>query len=198
MRLNKAFWWFFVLGTSLLMIVQQCQGASPIDNLRHDYMKLEIRSWKLIFQHHNENISETIRNKVLKEVFIYHNDFLQGNFSQFVKETADWTTLAFPEFNHMYEWTHVEADLAAINSLFEPFQEFISQELNSTKFDSLRALDLADTVFNDKTWPVPKLCDQIESVMVGQALYFKLLMVYTPAQIKTHLTTNRPNNLTLP
>lgn len=167
--------------------------ALPIDSVRSEYFRVQAKAWKLLDgdqypldAHQQTNLSDTVKAKIVRELFSIHYNYVTFNVSEFETnpnrngfgaEVALLDTV-FPEFEHLYEWKFIEADLHTINNLFEAMRIYLGQNVDSGQpINPLSAMDFAETVFQDNQFPVAKLFESIDNIMVGQGLYYKMALV---------------------
>lgn len=156
----------------------------PVHNLRSVYELVQSKSWRLIEQQWAAapKLSDSVRSKIIREVFAYHNDFVVQQLAAYERDNKDQLRTAFPEFNHFYEWNYVQGHINATNSLFEVFRNYVAGSMNAAT-DSVTdrgARDFAETVLYDKKWPIEKSFNDIHHIMVGQGLYYKMALVLFP------------------
>lgn len=167
-----------LLAVALIITAADADPSVPVHKLRSAYEAVQAKSWRLIeqqFRQSSAGPTDTVKAKIVKELFVYHDTFVGHDVAAYERENKE--PRAFPEFGHYYEWNYVQGHLSAINSLFETFREYLSKALQTNEIGALSARDFAETVLNDKKWPIGKSFNDIHHITVGQGLYYKLALV---------------------
>ncbi|XP_055682553.1 uncharacterized protein LOC129789617 isoform X2 [Lutzomyia longipalpis] len=138
------------------------KGTTIIDTLRDYYLKLEDDAWNVVNMGKNPD-------RILPIVYKLYKMFALKNITY---EMEDYELVSL---DRIYEWKLLERDLMSVRTLFQNFREELEKQ-KMTNFDELSATDFAETVFEDKNFPVPQTFDQIESIMVNQGLYYKAMV----------------------
>lgn len=153
----------------------------PVHKLRAAYEIVQAKSWRLIEQQFaiSGTLSETVKAKVVKELFSSHHQFIVEQLAGYERENKDNLRSVFPVFNHYYEWNYVQGHINATDSLFDVFRDYLAKNADtvSTELNILGAKDFAETVLYDKKWPIEKSFTDIHNIMVNQGLYYKLATV---------------------
>uniref|UniRef100_A0A1L8DP86 Putative conserved secreted protein n=2 Tax=Nyssomyia neivai TaxID=330878 RepID=A0A1L8DP86_9DIPT len=140
------------------------KGTTVIDTLRDYYLTLEDQAWKVVSQGKNPD-------RVLPVVYKLYKMFALQNITT---EMEDYELISL---DRIYEWKLLERDLMSVRTLFEVFRQELEKPVQGmNNFDELSATDFAETVFEDKNFPVPQTFDQIENIMVNQGLYYKAMV----------------------
>lgn len=161
----------------------------PIHKLVDTYEAVRAKSWRLIEQQYSQasgspsaEPTDAVKAKIVKELFIYHDSFLNNDVAIYERENKD--PQSFPEFNHFYEWNYVQGHLNAINSLFEAFRLYLGKALQTNEIGALGARDFAETVLHDKKWPIGKSFNDIHHITVDQGLYYKMALVFKYSSVQ--------------
>lgn len=140
------------------------EGSTTIDELRARYLEIERTSWEFVT---NDRLDQ---NKKLQEIFQEHTPFAIINLG------VDYQENEFQTLNGLYDWKFLEKDLVTINNLFIEFRRNLERQTNEG-FDETSSVDLAETILLDEHYPISETLQQIENIMINQALYYKANLV---------------------
>lgn len=168
--------------TSTVAAASNLDDNLPVHKLRAAYELVQSKSWHLIEQQFasSAKLSDTVKGKIVKEVFAYHHRFIADELVEYERKNKDHSPTVFPEYNHFYEWNYVQGHINATNSLFDVFRQYLATNVDASSTGGVNALgarDFADTVLFDKKWPIEKSFNDIHNIMIGQGLYYKLATV---------------------
>ena len=186
-----------LLQSPVPVTASQVKGASPIDALRNRYLQQERRAWTIVNQidavdNQLEQDATQQRATVMRELVDIYLRFAETELDP--EDRGEYQLLA-----RLAEWHLLEQNLLTINKLFEVVYNFLRN--NAPRFaeqaefapeeidqqgggpihsDDLRLLtiDLAETILFDKRQPVAAQLEQIYTIMVRQALYYRASMVH--------------------
>ncbi|XP_017485333.1 PREDICTED: uncharacterized protein LOC108373907 isoform X2 [Rhagoletis zephyria] len=135
-----------------------------VDATRCEYFALQDSLWDYL------NRDGTSKSSQLRKVYDSHrkfvNDNLQSNF-----EVGKYDIL-----NH-YEWSLLERDLLQIDSIFGYYKNFMTEHNNTAELNERAVLDICETVLrNDNTFSMSRIFQDVELVMVKQALYYRAML----------------------
>ncbi|XP_041782486.1 uncharacterized protein LOC121599056 isoform X1 [Anopheles merus] len=184
-----------LLQSPVPVTASQVKGASPIDALRNRYLQQERRAWTIVNQidavdNQLEQDATQQRATVMRELVDIYLRFAETELEP--EDRGEYQLLA-----RLAEWHLLEQNLLTINKLFEAVYNFLRN--NAPRFaeqaefapeeidqqgggtihsNDLRLLtiDLAETILFDKRQPVAAQLDQIYTIMVRQALYYRASM----------------------
>lgn len=145
-------------------IVAHSHGATSIDVSRARYLEIETNLWT--------TLGYTNQLNGLKETFREHRKFVTeyvDPIMQFISNDG------FIALNPIYEWNYLQQDLLVLNNLFEALRVPLDKYVDD--FDELALNDFTDTILHDERFPVNGTLDQIENIMVKQALYYRAMLV---------------------
>lgn len=173
-----------IAGVSALSHIPVSLDATlPVHKLRAAYELVQSKSWRLIEQQYliSGQLSDNAKAKIVKELFTYHHQYVADHLSKYERENKDHLQTVFPDFNHFYEWTHVQGHINATISLFDVFRlylaETVENSVGAADQNGLGAKDFAETVLYDTKLQIAKAFEDIHLIMVGQGLYYKMAMV---------------------
>uniref|UniRef100_A0ABK9ND08 Uncharacterized protein n=1 Tax=Glossina morsitans morsitans TaxID=37546 RepID=A0ABK9ND08_GLOMM len=139
---------------------------SKIDAVREECISLE----KSLWQHLNRISFNRSDEQLARKVIDTHRLFINENMS------STWTEGKYHILNH-YEWSILERDLLLIESMFGFFMRFVNDHGNSVDLEERAIMDLAESVLrNDKIFSMDRIFQDIELIMVKQALYYRALV----------------------
>lgn len=139
-------------------------GATRIDVSRTRYLELEKYLWT--------TLAYTNQLNGLKETFSEHRKFV----SEYIDPIAQFmSNEGFIALNPIYEWNYLQQDLLVLNNLFEALRVPLDKYVDD--FDELALNDFTDTILHDERFPVNGTLEQIENIMVKQALYYRAMLV---------------------
>ncbi|KAI9581954.1 hypothetical protein GQX74_011449 [Glossina fuscipes] len=155
------------------LLIQSYEGyemgrppLSKIDAVREECISLE----KSLWQNLNRISSNRSIEQLARKVIGTHRLFINENMS------STWTEGKYHILNH-YEWSILERDLLLIESMFGFFMRFVNDRGNSVDLEERAVMDLADSVLrNDKIFSMDRIFQDIELIMVKQALYYRALV----------------------
>ncbi|ETN67800.1 hypothetical protein AND_000368 [Anopheles darlingi] len=185
------------------IIAKRLDGASPVDTLRHRYLQQEKLALNIVQQidHVTNQVDEDVaqqRSIVLRELFTIYLRFVEQELSP---EAALGDERYFTVLQRFAEWHQLEQNLLTINHLYRAVCSFLAEAVpryadhlstaaaGLDAFDMearpeladndlrLQSIDLAETVLYDRRQPIALQLDQIYTIMVRQALYYKVQMV---------------------
>lgn len=138
--------------------------STSIDLSRAKYLDLELNLWNTI-----ENVDQL---NALKQIFQNHREYSQQYLSKkdIVPEGDEFIVL-----QRFYEYQLLQDDLQTIDNLYQVYEQLLEKYTN--RFDELAILDFADVILFDERFPINKTLEQIENIMVKQALYYKVMLV---------------------
>uniref|UniRef100_A0A182KDM9 Secreted protein n=1 Tax=Anopheles christyi TaxID=43041 RepID=A0A182KDM9_9DIPT len=165
-------------------------GASPVDAMRHRYLQQERLAWTIVNQidavdNQLEQDANQQRATVMRELVDIYLRFVETELDQ--DDRGDYRLLG-----RLSEWHMLEQNLMTVNKLFTVVYAFLRD--NAPRFaeqadlapediengmssygEDLRLLtiDLAETILFDKRQPIALQLDQIYTIMVRQALYYR-------------------------
>lgn len=140
---------------------------SKIDAVREECISLEKSLWKHLNRISFNRSDEQLARKVIDT----HRLFINENMS------STWTEGKYHILNH-YEWSILERDLLLIESMFGFFMRFVNDHGNSVDLEERAVMDLAESVLrNDNIFSMDRIFQDIELIMVKQALYYRALVV---------------------
>uniref|UniRef100_A0A182N8H5 Uncharacterized protein n=1 Tax=Anopheles dirus TaxID=7168 RepID=A0A182N8H5_9DIPT len=167
-------------------------GASPIDALRVRYLEQERRAWTIA--NHIDTVDNQLeqdatqqRAVVMRELVDIYLHFIEAEIP--AKDLGDYRLL-----QRLSEWAMLEKNVLTVNNLFDVLYSFLHEhaphfteqaELGTTSpatsaggEEDLRLLtiDLAETILFGKREPIELQLDQIYTIMVRQALYYRASM----------------------
>uniref|UniRef100_A0A182QRI8 Uncharacterized protein n=1 Tax=Anopheles farauti TaxID=69004 RepID=A0A182QRI8_9DIPT len=165
--------------------VAKLHGASLIDALRIRYLDQERRAWTIANQidavdNQLEQDATQQRAVVMRELVDIYLRFLETEIPE--KDLGDYRLL-----QRLSEWSMLEKNLLTVNNLFDVLYSFLHEnaprfaeqaELGTASGEDLRLLtiDLAETILFGKREPIELQLDQIYTIMVRQALYYRATM----------------------
>uniref|UniRef100_A0A182IYJ9 Uncharacterized protein n=2 Tax=Anopheles atroparvus TaxID=41427 RepID=A0A182IYJ9_ANOAO len=179
---------------------KRLEGASPIDNLRHRYLRQEARSWMIVNQIDrvtNQLAEDATRQRavVLNELFDIYLRFADEG-ALVPEDTGDYRLL-----NRLPEWAQLQQNFLNVNKLYGVVYAFLHEQrdqlakrANQTAVDEsnevasagdgssdlhLHIVDLAETILFDKRFPIAVQLEQIYNIMVRQALYYRASLLAT-------------------
>lgn len=166
-----------VLLTFVLLACTYCtecyvyQGATECDFIRDEYINLETSLWDKYI-----NKDGLSKNYILYTIIDQHHTFLKKYLRDFYEEKH------YNVLQRFYEWNLVEKDVLEIHNLFEATRHFLDNEMKvgdkvTGGFDERAGLDLAETVLHDPQWPVNTTIEQLNSIIIGQGLYYRSISV---------------------
>lgn len=147
-----------------------------IDIVRSRYLKVEQQLWDML----NDETSVAIReqNKQLQRIFETHRQFVGEHIDPILKRISDEPSGdggGFIVLNRFFEWQQLQQDLINVNSLFEAFRVPLDKYVDD--FDELALNDFTETVLHDNKLAVGIALEHIKTIMVGQALYYRAMIV---------------------
>lgn len=145
-------------------IFARSHGSTSIDVSRARYLELEQKLWN--------TLEYTNQLNGLKETFSEHRKFV----AEYIDPIAQFISSdGFIALNPIYEWNYLQQDLLVLNNLFEALRVPLDKYVDD--FDELALNDFTDTILYDERFPVNGTLEQIENIMVKQALYYRAMLV---------------------
>lgn len=145
-------------------IIAYSHDYTSIDVSRARYLELEQNLWNTLRYTNQLNGLNTTFSEHRKFVADYIDPI-----AQLIKSDGLIT------LNQIYEWNYLQQDLLVLNNLFEALRVPLDKYVND--FDELALNDFTDTILNDERFPVKGTLEQIENIMVKQALYYRAMLV---------------------
>ncbi|XP_050082288.1 uncharacterized protein LOC126569322 isoform X2 [Anopheles aquasalis] len=177
---------------------KRLEGASPVDALRHRYLQQEKLALTIVEQidHVTNQVDEDVtrqRSIVLRELFSIYLRFVNDELSPEAAALGDERSYV-TVLQRFAEWHQLEQNLLTINQMYRAVGSFLAEAVpryaGLDAFDAearpdeladndlrLQSIDLAETVLYDRRHPIALQLDQIYTIMVRQALYYKVQMV---------------------
>lgn len=138
--------------------------ALDVDMSHAEYVSIEKALWNYIAK------PRITREAQLKKVYDTHRTFSRDNLDRLFDESK------YEIIQHS-EWLMLKTDLIYLNSIFEAFRMFLNSNPVDGEYNEQAALDLCDNVLrNDTTFSIQKIFNQIELIMVKQAMYYRALL----------------------
>jgi hypothetical protein len=146
-------------------------GGSEPDYIRAEYITLE----KNLLEKY-VNRDSVSKNYKLYSVIDQHSIF----FKKYLFNRFDENH--FNILRRFYEFNLIEKNFMEMDTLFEATRQYIEDELKvgdkvTGGFDEQRGLDLAETTLHDPQWPINNTMEQLNTIIVGQGLYYRAISV---------------------
>lgn len=145
-------------------IIAHSHGATSVDVSRARYLEIEQNLWA--------TLAYTNQLNGLKQTFSEHRKFVTERIDPIAQLIS---SEGFIALNPIYEWNYLQQDLLVLNNLFEALRVPLDKYVDD--FDELALNDFTDTILHDERFPVNGTLEQIENIMVKQALYYRAMLV---------------------
>lgn len=142
------------------------KGSTVIDVERAKYLALQDNLWEFV-----DKIGSKSKHDIEEHLYTTFRELAYSNWTERYSENA------FGFLQRFYEWNLVEKDLLGIESLWNAFKAFLSNQFTTNDFNELAGMDFADTVFHDKQLTMNASLDGVYRIMVKQGFYYKAAMV---------------------
>ncbi|XP_060662545.1 uncharacterized protein LOC132795698 isoform X2 [Drosophila nasuta] len=150
-----------------------------VDALRNEYIALEKSLWEYL--DNSPSNSQNNRDTLIKKIYSSHREFI--NRPQISRKFA---LDHYKVLNH-YEWTLLEMKLFQLSGIYDDaYKDKLMSAPTSQNLEERAVLDLTDHVLrNDKTFSMSQIFQEIEYMMVKQALYYRAMLTATDEMCRT-------------
>ncbi|XP_062138828.1 uncharacterized protein LOC133847665 isoform X2 [Drosophila sulfurigaster albostrigata] len=150
-----------------------------VDALRKEYIALEKSLWEYL--DNSPSNSQNNRDTLIKKIYSSHREFI--NRPQISHKFA---LDHYKVLNH-YEWTLLEMKLFQLSGIYDDaYKDKLMSAPTSQNLEERAVLDLTDHVLrNDKTFSMSQIFQEIEYMMVKQALYYRAMLTATDEMCRT-------------
>lgn len=154
-------------------------AVTQIDVARERYLKIEQQLWDMLDD--ETSVAITDQTQQLQRIFDTYRLFVTEHIDRLQKSISGDPSSGggdgggFIVLNRFFEWQQLQQDLINVNTLFEAFR--VPLEKYVVDFDELALNDFCETVLFDNKLAVGKALEQIKMIMVGQALYYRAMIV---------------------
>ncbi|XP_034119056.1 uncharacterized protein LOC117578045 isoform X2 [Drosophila albomicans] len=150
-----------------------------VDALRNEYIALEKSLWEYL--DNSPSNSQNNRDTLIKKIYSSHREFI--NRPQISRKFA----LDYYKVLNHYEWTLLEMKLFQLSGIYDDaYKDKLMSAPTSQNLEERAVLDLTDHVLrNDKTFSMSQIFQEIEYMMVKQALYYRAMLTATDEMCRT-------------